>query len=284
MFYRKDILDELRLEPPKTWDDVYYIIAVLKKKNLDFYLPVSSNNVIDISAYAMLLYQNNGEFYTDGGKRSAFDSEIAIDVFRRWTQFYTNYKLPLQADFINRFRTGEIPVGIAPYTTYNTLVVSAPEIKGLWDFTVVPGTIQNDGTLRHDVASTTTAVIILKNAKDKEAAWKFIKWWTDKETQVRFGREMEALMGEAARYPTANIEALEELPWPLNDYRNLAEQWKWVRGYPQVPGGYFTGRHLENAFRKVVNNGENYREALLDHVIYINDEIRVKRQEFNLPY
>jgi len=138
--------------------------------------------------------------------------------------------------------------------------------------------------VRHDVASSTSAVIMLKNVKDKEAAWEFMKWWTEKETQVRFGREMEALMGEAARYPTANVEALEELPWPVKDYQNLAAQWKWVRGIPQVPGGYFTSRHLDNAFRKVVNSGENYREALLDHVIYINDEIKIKRQEFNLPY
>jgi len=33
----------------------------------------------------------------------------------------------------------------------------------------------------------------------------------------------------------------------------------------------------------VVNAGENYREALLDYVIYINDEITLKRKEFNLP-
>ena len=86
----------------------------------------------------------------------------------------------------------------------------------------VPGTVQADGTVRHDVASSTSAVIMLKNVKDKEAAWEFMKWWTEKETQVRFGREMEALMGEAARYPTANVEALEELPWPVKDYQNYS--------------------------------------------------------------
>ncbi len=135
----------------------------------------------------------------------------------------------------------------------------APEIKGLWDFTIVPGTRHEDGTIRHDVASTTTAVLILEKAKDKEASWEFLKWWTSKDIQIQFGREMEALMGEAARYPTANIEALEELPWPVEHYHNLNEQWKWVQGIPQVPGGYFTGRHLDNAFRKVINADENYR-------------------------
>ena len=45
-----------------------------------------------------------------------------------------------------RFRTGECPIIIADYTTYNNLCVSAPDIEGLWDFTVVPGIEQEDGT------------------------------------------------------------------------------------------------------------------------------------------
>lgn len=247
-------------------------------------IETTENLLVPNATYSMLLYQNEGEFYRDNGKKSNLDSEVAIDVFRQWTRFYTNYKLPIQADFVNRFRTGEMPIGIANYNIYNTLAVFAPEIKGLWDFSVVPGIRQDDGSIRHDVASSTFAIIMLRNVEDKEAAWEFMKWWTSKDTQVWFGREMEALMGEAARYPTANMEALEELPWPVDDYNNLMDQWQWVQGIPQVPGGYFTGRHLDNAFRKVVNSGENYREAILDYVIYINDEIETKRREFNLPY
>lgn len=287
LFYRKDILAELGLEPPKTWQDIYNMISVLQKQNMEFFLPLesSANNVtlVPNATFAMMLYQNGGEFYRDGGKRSALDSDVSMDVFKRWTQFYTNYKFPLQADFPNRFRTGEMPVGIADYTTYNLLTVLAPEIKGLWDFTIVPGTVLADGTVNHAVASHTTAVMMLNNANDREASWAFMKWWTDKETQIAYGREMEGLMGEAARYPTANIEALAELPWPVDDYNNLERQWQWVRGIPQVPGGYFTGRHLDNAFRRVVNGNENPREALSDYLLYINDEIELKRQEFNLP-
>jgi ABC-type glycerol-3-phosphate transport system substrate-binding protein len=124
--------------------------------------------------------------------------------------------------------------------------------------------------------------MMLENAQNKEASWQFMKWWTSKQTQVEFGREMEGLMGAAARYPTANMEALEQLPWPVKDYQNLEKQWQWVQGIPQIPGGYFTGRHLDNAFRKVVNANENPREALSDYVLYIDDEIELKRKEFNL--
>lgn len=286
LFYRKDILNELGLEPPKTWQDVYNAIAVLQKHNMEFYLPIEDTlnnaNLVPNSTFAMLLYQNDGTFYTEDQKKSALDSEISMDAFKRWTQFYTNYKFPLKADFPNRFRTGEMPIGIADYTTYNMLTVMAPEIRNLWDFTIVPGTELPDGTIRHEVASATSAVMMLENAGNKEAAWKFMKWWTDEQTQIEYGREMEGLMGAAARYPTANIKALQQLPWPVKDYQNLEKQWKWVQGIPQLPGGYFTGRHLDNAFRKVVNANENPREALSDYVLYIDDEIELKRKEFNL--
>lgn len=286
LFYRKDILEELNLTPPKTWQDIYNMISVLQKHNMAFYLPLEATNasLVPNATFSMLLYQNGGEFYRDDDKKSALDSEISMNAFKKWTQFYTSYKFPLQADFPNRFRTGEMPIGIADYTTYNMLTVMAPEIKGLWDFTIVPGTKLADGTINNEVASHTTAVMMLENSDDKESSWQFMKWWTDKETQIAYGREMEGLMGEAARYPTANIEALEELPWPVKDYNNLESQWQWVRGIPQVPGGYFTGRHLDNAFRKVVNASENPREAFSDYILYINDEIEIKRKEFNLPY
>lgn len=286
LFYRKDIVEQLGLEVPETWDDVYKIIPVLQKNHMDFTLPIAQTTGVSgmepSKAFAMLLYQMGGEFYKDDGAASQLDSEIAMKAFKQWTDFYTNYKFPLQFDLPSRFRTGETPMGIADYTLYNTLTVSAPEIRGLWDFAPIPGTRRADGTISREVASGGTAVIMLKQAKDQDAAWEFMKWWTSKDTQVRFGREMEGLMGAAARYPTANIEALKELPWPMQDYLHLEKQWQWVRGVPEVAGGYYTGRNLDNAFREVINNGTNTRDALYDYVQEINREISLKRNELNL--
>ena len=41
-----------------------------------------------------------------------------------------------------------------------------------------------------------------------------------------------------------------------------------------------TGRHLENAFRKVINEQEDSRKMLLDYVRIIEEEIELK--EMNL--
>ncbi len=290
MFYRKDILKKLGLSVPRTWDDVKADMSVLAKNNMEFGMvpipPIQQGSTAPSQTdltYGMFLYQRNGAFYNKDGKSSALDSDTAVRAFKEWTGYYTDYSLAREFDPQNRFRTGEDPIVIADYSLYNTLQVSAPEIKGLWGFTKVPGTKMADGSINHSVPSTGTSTIILRKAKDKEAAWEYLKWWTSAEIQTKYGLKMEALQGPAARYPTANIKALESLPWPTSDFKNLTEAYKSVKGIPQVPGGYYTARDLTNAFATVViDKKEGSREALMDNVRYINDEIKNKRNEFHL--
>ncbi|MEO3946636.1 extracellular solute-binding protein [Gorillibacterium sp. CAU 1737] len=288
LFYRKDVLQELGLSVPQTWDDVANLLAVLNKNHMDLGLPVVAQapnqwtNLQPNSMFATLLFQNGGQFYKNDGEASDLDAKVGVEAFKQWTEYYTDYKLEREYDFANRFRTGQMPIGVADYTIYNQLVVFAPEIRGLWGFAPVPGTLQADGTIRRDVPAGGSGTLMLEHAKDKDSAWQFMKWWTSEEAQTLFGREMEGLMGAAARYPTANINALDSLPWPTEDYNNLKAQFEWVRGVPEVPGGYFTGRHLFNAFYKTVVGQKEARETLMDYIQYINDEIRNKREEFNI--
>src|SRR5690606_16800531 len=223
LFYRKDVLAELGLEIPQTWQDVANLLAVLNKNYMQFGLPLvlqpayPGENLPPNSFYGALLMQNGGQYYRNDGKESDLDSRIGVETFKQWTEFYTDYRLEREFDFANRFRTGEMPIGIADYTVYNQLTVFAPEIRRLWGFAPIPGTVQPDGTINNQVPSGGSAVMMLESAEDKEAAWQFMKWWTSDDTQAKFGREMEGLMGAAARYPTANINALDSLPWPVAD-------------------------------------------------------------------
>jgi ABC-type glycerol-3-phosphate transport system substrate-binding protein len=291
MFYRTDIFEELELTPPDTWEDVISLIPDLQKHNLEFYLPVpitqgSVMNLPPNPIYSTLFYQNDGEFYIDGNTASGFNEGMGPEIFETWTQFYTDYSFPISANFANRFRSGQMPIGITYYNTYNTLSVFAPEIRGKWDFLPVPGTIVVDEfgneTIRRETVSTGTAAMIMNDCENKDAAWEYLKWWTSTETQVQFGREMEGILGAAARYPTANIDAMSQLPWTVSEYEKLEAQWQWVRGIPEVPGGYMTGRHLDNAFRLVYNDKSNPRETIYDYAQIINDEITKKRREFGL--
>ena len=126
--------------------------------------------------------------------------------------------------------------------------------------------------------------MIMADTEEKDACWEFLKWWTSAEVQTLFDREMESLMGSAARVATANQEAFENMPWPVDTYEALSEAFTWVKGIPQVPGGYYSWRNVNNAFYTVTTDSDTAspREELMDKVLYINDEITYKRKEFGL--
>ncbi|MBR4718659.1 MAG: ABC transporter substrate-binding protein, partial [Lachnospiraceae bacterium] len=117
----------------------------------------------------------------------------------------------------------------------------------------------------------------------KDKSWEFLKWWASPDTQVRFGREIEALLGSSARYNTANMDAFANLSWSVEDIEVLRAQWEETRGIREVPGGYFTGRHISNAIRKVLTDKEDSRETIIDYSIKIDEEIEKKRKEFGMP-
>nr|AGS51845.1 N-acetyl-D-glucosamine ABC transport system, sugar-binding protein [uncultured bacterium contig00066] len=285
MYYRKDIMEELDIELPDTWDDLINILPIIQKNNMNVGIPSVATNVqanIDFSNFLAHLFQRGGSLYNEEGSRITLDTDIAIEAFDVYTKFYTHYKTPVVYDFINRFRTGEMPIAFADYSWFNTLEVFAPEIRGLWNFARMPGLMRSDGVIDRSVSTGTLAAMILSQSENQEIAWEFLKWWISADTQLRFGRELESIMGAAARYPTANYEAFKQLPWGSEQMAVLDEQRGWTVGIPEVPGGYFVSRHITNAVRRVINEGEDTRETLLDYAITINDEMIKKRKEFGL--
>jgi len=327
MFYRKDILAQLGIEPPETWEDFINMLPTLQANNLSVGVPYPNVNNMDMSVLYSMLYQNGGKLYSDDSTKSLIDSEPGVQAFKTYTSFYNDYGLPLIYDFMSRFRVGEMPVGIANYTTYNTIVVGAPEIRNLWDFTYLPGTYNAKGELdRSNAASGVCTMMIkkginlddidlsslpdltyssfsgktfeegaipginqktwekvMKNEAIQKDAWEFMKWWVSTESQVRYGREMEAILGASARYQTANINALKQLSWNSQQIKILEESLDQTVGVPEVPGSYFTPRHVINAARRVVNDKDDARETLIDYTRKINEELTRKRIEFDLP-
>ena len=302
MFYRKDVLEELGLEPPQTWQELIEMLPTIQGNNLSVGIPSAAgssgsaaattavaSNTPDLSLYFTLMFQNGGDLYNEAGTKTTVDNEAGIKAFDDYVRYFNDYGLPTVYDFVSRFRSGEMPIGISAYSTYNTLIVSAPEIRGLWDFTLIPGTERKDenGNTYIDrsdfITGSATMMISTDNETLKQNSWEFMKWWAQPDTQVRFGREIEALLGSSARYATANKDAFEQLSWSADDIAILSEQWNQTVGIREVPGGYYTGRHITNAIRKVINDKDDTRETIIDYSITINDEITKKRNEFGLP-
>lgn len=287
LFYRTDILTELGYtSPPETWDDLIDMLPALQRNYMSVGLILPSVNISASTeaghTFAMLLLQNGVNYYNKDQTATNFDSIEAVNAFEKWTDFYSKYSFVQQYDAFSRFRIGEYPIVISDYTFYNQLSVASPEIKGLWNFVQVPGTRRDDGTVSHASNSNGTGAVIFKKVSDKENAWEFIKWFTDTDTQVQYGTQIEGLLGTMGRFDTANIDALSQLSWSSSEYERLADQQQELVEIPVIPSSYAVTRNLMNAFREVVNESHNARDTLMWYNRDINDEIERKRENLGL--
>ena len=287
MFYRTDILTELGYTVlPRTWDDMIDMLPGLQRNHLGVGLILPSTNVAAATesghTFAALVLQSGLNYYNEAQTRTLFDSVTAIQCFEKWTDFYTDYKFSQVYDAYSYFRTGQYPIVIANYSFYNQLSVAAPEIKGLWDFTVMPGTVREDGTLCHASNSGGSGAVIFNKVKNKQAAWEFIKWFCSTEVQTEYGQDLEGLLGQMGRYEAANVNALQQLSWSDAEMDVLLAQWAALDEIPILPSSYAVTRNIMNAFRETVNSNENPRDTLMYYNSDMNDEIRRKRENLGL--
>lgn len=275
LYYRKDIVEEYRIPLPDTWDQLYKeTLPRLYENGMQMYIPAWMD---------MFLLQNGGEFYTADGKASALDTQEAYIAFEQYIKTYTMYGAPTSANFFNRFRTGEMPIGLEGYGLYVQLLAAAPELSGRWGILPLPGVKRGDGSINRSTSGYAgEADIILAQSKKKAEAWEFLKWWLSTETQIQYGREVEGRLGAQARWATSNTAAVKSLPWNLDDLDIIVSSWDSVKEVPVVPGSYFTGRHLTNAWNRCVINNMDPRESLELCVKEINKELKRRQAQFDI--
>lgn len=295
LFYRKDILEQLGLGVPDTWDDVYAMLPTLQQNGYNFYVP---NGEI-----LMFVYQNGADFYADDGLKTGLDSPEGFAAFKQFSELFSLYGVDRQiSSFYQHFRDGDIPIGIADLNTYLQMLVAAPELTGWWDIAPVPGIVGASGEVERwsggninmlsqglggfGAAATTsgaggqTSAMIMKQSQNPDWGWEFLRWWMSSETQLLFGSELEGFYGVEFRWSTANVEAFAELPWTPGERDALLEQWRWYKSMVNVPGSYFIPRELNNAWNRSVIDGMNYRRSLEIAVMNINRELMRKQTEF----
>lgn len=288
MFYRKDILQELGIPVPKTWDEFGLAAKILMRNNMNVSLPnnaatdlsqinegVGSNNI-----FPTLLLQKDIPIYEPEGKSTNLLSADVMETMEMWTNFYRKQKFPITMDFYTRFRIGTTPLGIASYTFYTTLKAAASEIDGLWGVTSIPGTVLEDGTISTVSAGGGTGCAILKSCDNYDAAWEFLKWWTDEQTQLSYSNEIEAILGPTGRIAVANVEAFKNLAWEKEAKAELLDAWDNVEEIPEYPGSYYVSRSIYQCFWNVVNANKNPKDMLMKYGKEADEEMERKWKQY----
>lgn len=283
MFVRTDILSELGIAVPNTWTELTKnVLPVLNRNNLTVGIGNLNTSGSLQSIYTTILTQSGGSLYSYNLLSADLNSTIALDSFDFVVSLYRDYGIPQEFDFINRFRTGEMPIALSEYTSYNQLQISAPEITGLWQMYEIPGIADSRGNINRSQIMSSTAAVMLSDSDKKEESWEFLTWFTSAETQKNYGLQLEAVLGESGRYATANIEAMSGLMWAAKQLSTLEAQRSKSVSLLQIPGSYYVGKALNNATVLSVTNDEIIaKEELIRWDELIDAEISRKAKEFD---
>ena len=288
MFYRTDVFDELGLSVPKTWDEFQEVVRILQRNNLSAWLPytqltsmtVANAGVGNLNIFPTLLLQNGISLYNDELNQTTLTQAETISVFNDWTDYYTKMKMSYQLNFYNRFSNGTCPIGIEPYTMYSTLKAAAKEIDGKWLMAPVPGVENADGTINNTTAGGGTGCSILKSAKNPEAAWEFLKWWTSSETQLAYSNNLESVLGATGRVAVANKEAFSSMSWDSSMYQTIYDAWNNVTEIREIPGSYYISRSIDFAFWNVASQNKTPKDVLITWGEEADDEITRKLEQY----
>lgn len=282
MFYRKDILDDIGIEPFDTMEEVVTTLPILHQQGLNFFYPTAGMAAMKIFAGTMpIVYQNGGNFYSDTITRTNLNSKETIDGFKKLTDLFTIYNMPYDVpSFYQQFRDGSLPVGIADYGAYNLLTNAAPEIANLWDIAPMPGYVDENGEVQRHSSGGAESSIIFSDTDKKDASWEFMKWWSSSDVQTEFGTTLQTSFGKEYMWNTANTEAFTNLPWKAQHKETIIEQSEWIVEVPRVLGTYMLERELSNAYNAVVLEGQDLRRAIDLATKRINRETNRKLEEF----
>lgn len=284
LFYRTDVLDKMGLEVPNTIQEVQDMLPDLQMRGLNFYYPTAGMITMrNFHGTAPLLFQNGSQMFAEyGSEGTTLNSEEAIDGLTTLTELFTIFNCPVDVQqFYQRFRNGNLPIGIGDYSVYNLLSNAAPEIANSWAISVVPGVENENGEVERYTCGGAESSVIFRSSEDREnMAWDFLRWWSGDDIQAKFGQVLQISYGSSYIWNTANLNAFDELPWDSENKQIIKEQAKWLMEVARIPGTYLLERELSNAFNDIVVNGKTLRTRIDKAVKTVNREIDRKLEEF----
>lgn len=284
LFYRTDTLEKLGLEVPDTLQDLVAMLPDLQMRGLNVYYPTAAMLAMrNFHGTTPIIFQMNGELYGRTAQDLELGSETTIEGFTTLTELFTIYDMPVDIpNFYQHFRNGDLPIGIADFNSYNLILNAAPEIANSWDIALVPGIVDEEtGEVNRYMSGGAESTVMFKSDTQREQqAWEFMKWWSDASTQAEFGQMLQILYGKEYIWPTANLEAFEQLPFPTAHKNTIITQAKEIVEAPRLLGSYMLEREMSNAFNDIVVNNENLRSRIDKAVKTVNRETDRKLEEF----
>lgn len=281
LFYNKDLFARSGLDPehpPETWDEYLgFARRITTDKDGDGYPEIWGNaGQVNVWMFGNLLLQNGGSFMDSTGLKVAFNGPEGVEalVFMKELLAGDVGFIASGYEYQNDFLAEK--VGMMEGST-----VSLAFIKGKFDFALGIAPLPAGKRPGVTIAGTNVVLFEKSSPQEQEAAWTFIKWFTDTEQTARWAAGTGYVPVRRSAFETEVLkDQFEQYP----GLREAFSQLEYAGFEPKVAGWYAGRRYLdERAIEAVLRGDADPKEALDGAAAKANAEIsRLKRLQEKL--
>ena len=227
LYYRTDLAAKAGLSnPPQTWDDLNKMAQQLKASGSKFGIDLGTN---DWQQYLPFLWSNGGDIMKNG--KFTLDTPEAVAALKEYASFFSQGLTPgSQAqgfDVTQSFVSGDTPMFFSGPWMIGVIDKAAPQLKGKY------------GVVRMPKMKSSTSFIggadlaVFRNSPNRDAAWKFVQFMTQKDSQVSWYKASNDLPAVKASWQDAALTAdagVKVFGQQLNDAKTppAISQWEEV--------------------------------------------------------
>lgn len=273
MFYRKDILAELGMMPPKTWDDVIAIGKAMREKSTDIE-PLALYFHNDGNRQNLFIWLNYlwaaGADVFDANTCPVWASEAGLKATEDYIGLHTVHKVtnPASLSFVEQdarqsFQQGKsamIPVwwwAYSPMTNPDSSVLTKEQVG----FVGMPAYGERAVTYAISMPFS-----ISSYSKHQEAAWEFLKWLSNPELEKKNATEREVNGKKIVNNVVTHVANLQDPD--VNAANDMIQQAAWdsleeSNIMPQIAEWTEIGDILSAAIAKAAAGGDT-RQLMTD--------------------
>jgi N,N'-diacetylchitobiose transport system substrate-binding protein len=273
LIYRADVLDELGLEAPKTWDGIVEVGEAVKEETSLY--PFGAIGT-DIHQYLPMVWQAGGEIAveTSGGKwESRMNSPEAAQAFEFYAGLFREHEFSpdgaLTWDSValrSAFENGDFAMMVGGSWDVQGILASAPDLKDKLGTVLLPaGPADN-----RDAFAGGSHLVVFEDSENQATAKAFAEFMIKPERVNEFANELGFLPGTVAGIEASGYQRdplLAPFPEQVLDHS---------RTYPPAPqwGGFEGEGIFVSAMQQIMQGDKSAEEALAEVASTMNEEFK----------
>jgi len=190
LYYRKDIAEKAGItSPPATWDDLHTMAKAMQEKGGAKYgISLGTQNWQE---YVPFLWSNGGQIVDDQGKFQ-LNSPQAVEALTAYKSYFTEglspKSVPEGFDITPAFVAGTHPMFFSgPWHLGLIKEAGGAGFEDKWAIAPIPKKVSATSFVGG------SNLVVYKDSKNKDLAWKFVQYLTDPKTQVAWYKDVTDL-------------------------------------------------------------------------------------------